>query len=146
MKRGVSLSLEQANAHQVRHGFAPVIPGESRQPTIQQERSSGILRGRKRSMNKTEAEFARILEAMWSRGEIVSFVYEGLRLKYADGLYYKADFVVMNPDKSVTLIETKGGHIWDRDKVRFRACAAEWRDWFAFELWQKKAGQWSRIR
>ncbi len=97
-------------------------------------------------MNRTETDFSRILEIRRRRGEILSFVYEGVRLKYADGLHYKADFVVLNPDKSITLIETKGGFIFSRDKVRFRACAAEWKDWFEFQLWQKKAGQWSRIR
>lgn len=143
-KRGLTLTLEQANAHQVRHGFAPVIQGESTQRTIKQNESTGVLRGRKRSMNKTEAEFARILEVWKQRGEIVSFVYEGLRLKYADGLYYKPDFVAFDGGK-IYLIEVKGGHIWDRDKVRFRACAAEWREWFSFELWQRKRGEWSRL-
>lgn len=98
-----------------------------------------------RSMNKTESDFARILEARQRRGEIIAFAYEGLRFKYADGLYYKPDFVVLIEDQPITIIECKGAHVWSRDRVRFRSCAAEWRDWFRFEFWQKKRGQWARV-
>jgi len=126
-------------AHQAKHGFS--LP-----PDLNViEHLVKPAPAKARTMNKTEAGFARILETRQQRGEIIAFAYEGLRFKYADGLYYKPDFVVLIEDQPITIIEVKGGHIFSRDKVRFRACAAEWRTWFAFEMWQRKRGQWSRI-
>ncbi len=58
---------------------------------------------------------------------------------------YKPDFVVFIEDMPTKLIEVKGGHIFDRDLVRFKGCRAEWKTWFDFEMWQKKAGQWTRL-
>ncbi len=44
-----------------------------------------------------------------------------------------------------TLIEIKGGHIYERDRVRFKGCAAEWGWLFEFQLWQWKDRQWTRL-
>jgi hypothetical protein len=99
-------------------------------------------------MNKTEAEFGRILEAMKLRGEILFYCYEGIRLKWGDCMFYKPDFLLTKWDgasQRTVLVEVKGAHIWDRDLVRFRGCRAEWRHVFDFELWQKKGGQWERL-
>lgn len=104
--------------------------------------------------NKTEAEFALRLEAMKRNGEILRYEFEGITLRWA-GMRYTPDFVVFEQTDSVMreghdfitrikLIEVKGGHIWDRDIVRFKGARAHWPE-FAFEMWQKKAGQWKRI-
>src|SRR6266705_1444596 len=70
--------------------------------------------GKKRhQMNKTEAEFALILEAMKRKGEILRYEYEGITLRWAD-MRYTPDFIVFNGlvDPMIKLIEIKGGHIW----------------------------------
>lgn len=102
-------------------------------------------------MNKTEAEFALMLEARKRSGEITDYRYEGMRLKWGEdprtgeAMNYLADFVVIGKLSShITLIEVKGAHIWDRDKVRFKGCRAAW-PCFAFELHQKIKGEWKRI-
>ena len=41
-------------------------------------------------------------------------------------------------------IEVKGGHIWDRDIVRFKGCRAAWPQ-YEFEMWQLKKREWTRI-
>lgn len=93
--------------------------------------------------NKTETEFQRILEATYPGATIV---FEGIRLRWGNSMHYTADFAVSHPDWLQTrLYEVKGGHIWSRDAVRFKGCAAEWEDRFVFEMWQKKKGQWERI-
>lgn len=104
--------------------------------------------GRKRGIpNKTEAEFALRLEAMKRNGEILRYEYEGITLRWA-GMRYTPDFVVfdrlMYPYVQVRLIEVKGGHIWDRDIVRFKGARAHWPE-FSFEMWQKTKQGWKRI-
>jgi hypothetical protein len=116
-------------------------------------------------MNKTESEFSLRLEAMKRKDEIKRWEFEGITLRWGDGMRYTPDFVVftnvmqmlrqmelLKPDqfptvewKGIKLIEVKGAHIWDRDTVRFKGAAAYWPE-FAFEMWQKKAGEWKRIR
>lgn len=104
-----------------------------------------LARRRGSRINKTEAEYARILEAQKQRGEIIHYVYEGIRLKWGDSMHYLADFAVFIEDKPIKLIEVKNAFIWDRDRVRFLGCRAEWRKYFDFELWQKKAGEWKLL-
>ncbi len=112
-------------------------------------------------MNKTEAEFALMLEAQKRAGEILRYEFEGITLRWAD-MRYTPDFVVfyrafdvrkrigtleeMKEDRettSIKLIEVKGGHIWDRDIVRFKGARAYWPE-FSFEMIQKTKQGWKR--
>ena len=64
-----------------------------------------------------------------------------LRLRWGNSMHYKPDFL-MRPS---LLIEVKGAHVFSRDIVRFKGCAAEW-DWlFRFQMWQWKNGDWTRL-
>jgi hypothetical protein len=102
-------------------------------------------------MNKTESEYALILEALKRKGEILRYEFEGITLRWAD-MKYTPDFVVFTTEAitdhiehtCIKLIEVKGGHIWDRDIVRFKGARAYWPE-FAFEMHQRKAGSWKRI-
>src|SRR5882724_5184652 len=125
-----------------------------------QNDSRGILTPRRRNvMNKTEAEYMMILEAQLRKGEILRYVFEGITLRWAD-MRYTPDFLVFKPKTievdlntcqsatievapQIILIEVKGGHIWDRDIVRFKGARAYWPE-FAFEMWQKTKGEWKR--
>lgn len=44
-------------------------------------------------MNKTEAEYGRILEAQKQRGEIIEYAFEPFSLMYGDNAFYKPDWV-----------------------------------------------------
>jgi hypothetical protein len=159
VKKGLSITLEQARAHATRHGYAlQGDPAGQHSAPPAQNAVAGLAGGqiepktaRGRQMNKTEAEFARILEAQKRKGEIVEWRFEGIRLKWGDTMHYKPDFVVRRaalPEiyrPPLLLIEVKGGHIWDRDLVRFKGCRAEWKLAFDFALWQKKGGNWTRL-
>ncbi len=143
------MTRAQAEAHQRKHGFllkrtqAHVDAALAGKP---------LYRGNKRRMNATETAYALILEAMKRRGEILRYEYEGITLRWAD-MKYTPDFVVFRQMTlthgtkygwEIKLIEVKGGHIWDRDIVRFKGARAYWPE-FQFEMHQKKTGQWRRL-
>ena len=69
---------------------------------------------RRKDMNKTAALYAKILEVKQSKGEIESFHYEGITLRWGslDNIQYTPDFAVFIDGKLKKLIETKGAHIW----------------------------------
>jgi hypothetical protein len=120
-----------------------VGPGTILPPALRSTRTS-------KQPNKTEAEFGRILEAQKQRGEIIRYEYEGMTFRWS-GMRYTPDWIVVYDacDEYSGLwgfkaIEVKGGHIFDRDIVRFKGARALWPE-IDFEMWQKKAGQWSRI-
>ena len=101
---------------------------------------------KKMLMNKTESEFAHRLEIMKRNAEIFRYEYEGITLRWAD-MKYTPDFIVFYHGKGeksrIKLIEVKGGHIWDRDIVRFKGARAYWPE-FAFEMHQKTKNGWVR--
>jgi len=101
-------------------------------------------------MNKTESEYALILEAERRRGEISFYKFEGIRFSWGydpqtgKPMYYKADFAVFG-GIFPRIIEVKGSHIWPRDLVRFKGCRAEWGMYFQFEMHQKTKDGWKRL-
>jgi len=113
---------------------------------------------KRREMNKIEAEFSFLLQARVNRGEIVSFDYEGITLRWADGMRYTPDFTVvqkveMSSDDHaglaaairLLLIEVKGAYCWKQDLVKYRAAKANW-PLFRFEFWEKIDGVWQITR
>lgn len=150
-RRGISIpqikTLADADAHQRRHGFKPLLKQESAIPgynTDGTKRPKGKLRNvRLRKPNKTEREFALLLEARKVGGELVEYVFEGVRLLWGGGMTYTADYSARRPDGKIEIHEVKGAHIFDRDIVRFKGCRAEWQRWFVFQFHQRtKDGQW----
>ena len=59
-------------------------------------------------MNKTETRYSEVLEARKLSGEIQMWLYESVRLKLADGLWYLPDFLVMASDDVIEMHEVKG--------------------------------------
>ncbi len=105
-------------------------------------------------MNKTEREYALILEAQKRAGEILRYEFEGITLRFAN-VKYTPDFVVFYYFKDdrldlwtkTKLIEVKGPFIKgnrERAVERFRHAKTYWPE-FSFEMWQKKDCQWSQI-
>lgn len=102
-----------------------------------------------RKQTKTEESFGRILEARKLRGEIISYQYEGVTLRWSDGTRYTPDFLVVmaiadSSHHRIVFVETKGGHIFPGAKRRFKE-ARDHCPWADFEMWQRKAGQWIRL-
>lgn len=136
------MSLADVERHQRRHGFLPGGAGIFPAAVPLVEKSPNRLR-RARQPNKTEAEFGRILEARHLRGEIPFYSFEAITLQWGDGMKYTADWVVFAAP--ITLIEVKGGYKWQKDVIRYKGCSAQWRDFFDFEMHEKKNGIWQRI-
>lgn len=95
-------------------------------------------------MTKTEADFGRILEARKARGEIISYQFHGLTLRWSDGTRYTPDWVALEriadcSHHQVVCYETKGGYIFPGAKRRFKE-ARDQNPWAQFQMWQKKAG------
>lgn len=100
-----------------------------------------------REMNDTERAYSVILENQKQAGSILSWRYEGMRLKWGGCMSYKPDFVVfrmVGGQPVIEMHEIKGPHIWSRDRVRFLGCRNEWPE-FSFEMWQRIKGEWKRL-
>jgi len=99
----------------------PVATGTTREP----------------AMNKTEAEYAAMLQARTSQGEILWWRYEAVTLKLADNTRYTPDFLVMRADGTLEIHETKGGFVREDGWVKLKIAAALFP--FRFFLCQKQA-------
>jgi len=105
--------------------------------------SVGSRNGKRGEMNKTESEFALILEARRRAGEIYQWRFESIKLKLADNCWYTPDFFIEREARLI-FIEIKGGHIWDDSKVKFKT-AKEIHRWADFEMYQKTKTGWKKI-
>jgi hypothetical protein len=73
----------------------------------------------RRVMNGTEAAYAAHLGMRQLAGEIVGWKFEAVKLRLADGAFYKPDFLVILPGGICEYHETKG-HWREAARVRFR--------------------------
>jgi len=92
---------------------------------------------REPAMNKTEAEYAAMLQTRTTQGEILWWRYEAVTLKLADNTRYTPDFLVMRADGSLEIHETKGGFVREDGWVKLKIAAALFP--FRFFLCQKQA-------
>lgn len=131
--------------------LAGTIPTSANKNSVQVKPWRSCIALRRREMNKTESEFALMLEAQKRNGEILRYEFEAITLRWAD-MRYTPDFLVIIPTdfhidgEQITrtkLIEVKGRHIWDRDIVRFKGARAYWPE-FAFEMHVKTKQGWKR--
>lgn len=109
-------------------------------------------RRRRRVMNATEAEFARYLQSLKDRGEIYSFSFEGMTLRWGEEtpLTYTADFVALQGIDGIlpavwhlVFYEIKGGFAWREGILRFKAAKAAFPH-FEFCLYEKGKDGWQK--
>lgn len=92
------------------------------------------------AMNKTEEAYARHLEGMRGAGEVLWFLFEGLKLRLADNCFYTPDFAVMRRDGAIECHEVKG-HWSDDARVKIKVAAERFPFRFvAIRALPKKAG------
>jgi len=154
-----------AHASETVRNSNPHIFGQKRRKTLSRV-SVGSRNGKRGKMNKTESEFALMLEAQKRNGGILRYEYQGMILRWGvdektgDSMRYTPDFVVFSspwithdPDENVEvkrfrikLIEVKGPHIHYRQQAvaRFKGCRAYWPE-FQFQCWQKQKSGWKQI-
>lgn len=81
------------------------------------------------AMNKTEAEYAALLEARKAAGEVLWFKFEGFKLRLADNTFYTPDFAVLLRSGAMECHEVKG-FMRDDANVKIKVAA----DLYPFEF------------
>ena len=91
-------------------------------------------------MNKTEAEYANLLESLKQVGKVAWYKFEGIKLRLADDTFYTPDFAVMLSTGEMELHEVKG--FWRDDaKVKIKVAADMYpMQFIAVKRQAKKAG------
>ena len=127
---------EQLQAHQQRAAAAP--------PAVPKPLPVATGKVRDPGMNKTEAEYAGILEARRKKGEIAWWQYEAITLKLADNTRYTPDFVVLLASGELEVHETKGGFIREDGWLKLKIAAGMFplRFLLCQKLAKKDGGGW----
>lgn len=90
-------------------------------------------------MNKTEADYASMLETLKRTGDIAWYCFEGVKLRLAAATFYTPDFVVMMANGQLEMHEVKG--FWT-DDARVKIKVASEKFPFAFFAIRKTRGAW----
>jgi hypothetical protein len=73
-------------------------------------------------MNKTEAEYSKLLALRQQSGDVLWHLFEGVKLRLADNTFYSPDFAVMRADGQLEMHEVKG--FWADDaRVKIKVAA-----------------------
>jgi hypothetical protein len=91
-------------------------------------------------MNKTEAEYAGLLELRKRAGEIVNYQFEAVTVKLAHDCRFTADFFIEHPSGAIECVDVKGsGPIQEDSIIKIRLAAKQFPRWtFAIERKRKK--------
>jgi hypothetical protein len=93
------------------------------------------------AMNKTEGEYASMLELRKRAGELIWWAFEPFKIRLADRTFYDVDFAVMLADGRLEVHEVKGGFITDDAMVKLKVASEHFPA--AFFLCQKKQRAWT---
>jgi len=74
-------------------------------------------------MNKTEAEYAQMLDVAQRTGQLLFWRFEAVKVRLADSTFYTPDFLVLNAAGELELHEVKGAFVMDDARVKFKVCA-----------------------
>lgn len=105
--------------------------------------SYATLRDPMAGANKTERAYASHLDMQIIAGEVLSWAFEPIRLRLADGTFYTPDFMVVNRAQQIEIHETKG---FMREAARVRLNVAAELHPFQFFLVKRDGSSWSRER
>ena len=125
-----------------RHGQ----PGRTVPP---QPKRSTVARGRQ--MNKSEAQYAALLEGLKASGQIAGYGFEAITLKLAEGCRYTPDFAVWRASGALEFHEVKaarrrksgrvGAHMEDDARVKILTAAKLFPFATFFVVWLNQ-GKW----
>jgi hypothetical protein len=74
-------------------------------------------------MNRTEAEYAGMLDLRMRAGDIVWWRFEAIKIRLADNTFYTPDFLVLLSDMRLECHEVKGAFVMDDAKVKLKVAA-----------------------
>lgn len=92
------------------------------------------------TMNKTEANYSRQLEALKMAGAVLWYKFEPCSLKLAANTHYRPDFMVMRGNGELEFHEVKG--FWTDDAKAKTKIAAEMFPIIRFLVVKAKRGGW----
>lgn len=96
-------------------------------------------------MNKTEARFARYLDALVAEGRYVDYWFEHLKLRVGvERDWYTVDFIARRPDGLLDAFEVKGGHIHEDSVEKFKAAALLY-GFMRWRMMQWEDGAWKIV-
>lgn len=98
-------------------------------------------------MNKTEAEYAAMLEEQKRMGLVHWWKFHALRVRLADNTFYEVDFLVMAADSVLEIHEIKGGYTTDKGQMKIKVCAESLPVFRVFKLTKlpkKDGGGWKK--
>jgi len=112
---------------------------------IEYSTSSSVKAPSERSpyRSKWEAERAEMLTMLKVVHKIRDWRHEGIRLKLANGAWYKPDFMVWHNDGLIEMEEVKG-HWREAARIRWKVAIAQY-PMFGFSLWTKQRGVWASV-
>ena len=146
MSNVVRWSEEQLAAHKQRAAVLTPPRREEKTPESAKAQTLPVAIGAERDqgMNKTEAEYAGMLEERKARREIAWWKYEAITFKLADDTRYTPDFAVMLPNGEFEIHETKGGFIREDgwQKLKIAAGMFPFRFFLCQKLAKKDGGGW----
>lgn len=87
------------------------------------KRFQALGRMPKNRMNRTETEYAAILDDRKRRGEILWWAFHPLNVRLADATFYEVDFLVMTGDMRLQIHETKGEFTTEKGQMKIKLCA-----------------------
>lgn len=120
-------------------GMQPVITLEAKAPrALQPMKDKRIRQSTKPLMNKLESEFAEYLRVIRSHDTVFA---QAVRLRIANGQWFKPDFLAIGRDGRITFYETKGPKAF-RGGFENLKCAASLYPIMKFILAWKDNGQW----
>ncbi len=91
-----------------------------------------------RQMNKWEAKFAQTLEYRKHAGELVWWAFEPIRIRLANGTFYRPDFVTVDKAGRTEVFEVKG---YFREAARIRLKVAVEKLPYRFYLVRQHKGE-----
>lgn len=106
------------------------------------------------AMNKTERQFAQLLELRKREGLVVAWVFEPMKFRLAPRTWYTPDFLVLTRDAVPTLYEVKAMWHWkngakrpgwkDDSRVKVKV-VAELFPWFRWRaaVYDSKTDKWT---
>lgn len=122
-KKGTAVRMSQAQVddHRAKMAKRPAAPAAAPAGGLQRFQSIGRMPAD--HLNKTEREYAGMLELAKLRGEIVWWKAHPFNVRLADSTFYRIDFLVMTGDMRLEIHETKGGYTTEKGQMKIKLCA-----------------------
>lgn len=120
-KKGMAVRMSQGqlDAHLLKQGKGAGAPATA----AGLQRFQALGRMPSSALNKTETEYAGMLEAQKQRGEVVWWKAHPFNVRLADNTFYRIDFLVMTGAMLLEIHEVKGEYTTEKGQMKIKLCA-----------------------